>query len=36
VLVMIMTYVYLPMKLAIFFTEVVRGFLGTHKDRSER
>lgn len=33
-LVMVMTYVYLPMKIAIFFTEVVRGILGTHKDRS--
>lgn len=31
VFVMIVAYVYLPMKAAIFITEVVRGFRGTHK-----
>ena len=33
ILVMIVAYIYLPMKIAIFITEVVRGIRGTHRSK---
>ncbi|WP_461210105.1 hypothetical protein [Desulfocurvus sp. DL9XJH121] len=35
-LVMVMTYVYLPMKIAIFITEIVRGALGIEPPKPRR